>query len=42
MKLKLGKMKSQDMAIWFKISYNTYKNNIPNYLAKLEDYCDFE
>ena len=42
MKLKLGKMKSQEMAIWFKISYNTYKNNIPGYLAKLEDYCDFE
>lgn len=42
MKLKLGKMKSQEMAVWFNIKYNTYKNNISNYLAKLDDYCDFE
>lgn len=42
MKLRLGKIKSQEMATWFAVKYNTYKNNIPGYLAKLEDYCDFE
>lgn len=42
MKLKLGKMTSKEMAIWFNLSYNTYKNKIAYYLEKLEDYCEFE
>lgn len=42
MKLKLGKMTSKEVAQWFGISYNTYTHKIPQYLEKLEDYCDFE
>lgn len=42
MKLRLNKMTSKEMAMWFGISYNTYKNKIASYLEKLEDYCEFE
>lgn len=42
MKLKLGKMTSKEMAAWFNLSYNTYKNKIAYYLEKLDDYCEFE
>lgn len=42
MKLKLGKMKSQEVAAWLGISYNTYRNNIDKNLSKLEPFCEFE
>lgn len=41
-KLKLGKMKSKELAEWFNISYNSYTHNIDGYLEKLKDYADFE
>lgn len=42
MKLRLGKMTSREMAEWFGISYNSYKNHIPKYLLLLYTYCDYE
>lgn len=45
MELKLGKMTGQEIAEWFKISYNTYKKSAKNrqkYLERLKDYCSFE
>ena len=42
MKLKLGKMKSKELAEWFGVSYATYTHHIPNYLNKLKPYCQFE
>lgn len=40
--LKLGKMTSRELAQWFNISYNTYKNKINKYLEVLENYCEFD
>lgn len=42
MELKIGKNSSKELAQWFNVSYNTYKNNISKYLSILEDYCKFE
>jgi hypothetical protein len=42
MDLKLGKMTSKEIAAWMGLSYNTYRNNINNYLERLEVYADFE
>lgn len=42
MELRKGKMKSRELAQWFKVSYNTYKNKIPRYLDQLSYYCEFE
>lgn len=35
-------MSSRELANWFSLSYNTYKNNIAKYLIRLEDYCEYE
>lgn len=40
--LKLGKMSSKELAAWFGMTYNSYKNQIPKRLKMLEDYCAFE
>lgn len=40
--LKEGKMTSRELAEWFGVTYNTYKNDIPRKLKILEDYCSFE
>lgn len=43
MKLKLGKMTSQEIAEWMGVSYKgTYHKNPKKYLKRLEDYCNFE
>lgn len=41
MELKLGKMNGRELATWFGVTYNTYKNSISRYLKKLEPYCEF-
>lgn len=40
--LKLGKMTSRELADWMNVSYYSYRNAIPKYLKRLEDYADFE
>lgn len=42
MELQLGKMTSRQLAAWFGLSYNTYKNDIPKYLEILDWYCTFD
>ena len=42
MKLRLGKMTSRELAMWFNRSYNAYKHNIDKYLDQLGYYCEFE
>lgn len=42
MKLRLGKMTSRELANWFNISYNSYKNHIAKFLDQLDVYCEFE
>lgn len=40
--LRIGKMTSKELAAWFGITYNSYKNQISKRLKMLEDYCTFE
>ena len=40
--LHTGKMTSKELAAWFGLTYNSYKNQIPKRLKMLEDYCAFE
>ena len=42
LQLKIGKMSSRELADWFCVSYNSYKNDIPKYLDLLESYCKYE
>lgn len=42
MELQIGKMTSRQLATWFGLSYNTYKNDISKYLDILNWYCTFE
>ena len=35
MKLKTGLMTSQELSVWFGVSYITYKHNVKKYLSKL-------
>lgn len=42
MKLKIGKMSSQQVAEWLGISYGSYKKNIDKYLKKVDMYANFE
>lgn len=41
MKLKTGLMTSQELSVWFGVSYTTYKHNVKKYLSKLEPYASF-
>lgn len=42
MELKIGKMSSRDLATWFDISYNTYRNAKAKYLEKLKPFARFQ
>lgn len=42
MKLRTGVMKSQQLAQWFGVSYNTYRKDTKNRLEILKKYCKFE
>jgi hypothetical protein len=42
MKLKLGKMTSTELALWFNISKKSFTNNASRYLDKLNDFARFE
>lgn len=41
MKLKLGKMTSKELAMWFGVKSTTYSHNIVNFLEKLKPYAQF-
>ena len=42
MKLKLGFMKSQELAQWFNISYSNYRKNAVKKLKLLSNYCEYK
>ena len=42
MKLRLGKMKSKEIAEWFRITPSTFFNNKAKRLEELQAYCKFE
>ena len=41
-KLKIGLMKSQELAEWFNISYSTFRKSKKQKLEELKTYCDYE
>lgn len=41
-KLKLGKMTTQELATWFGVAYSTFRKSSAERYEKLEDYCEFE
>lgn len=40
-KLRIGKMKSSEIAQWMGVNYNTYRNQKQKKLKQLERFCDF-
>lgn len=42
MRLKIGKMKTAELAEWFNVSYGTFRNNSQKYWNTLLDYCNYE
>jgi hypothetical protein len=40
--LKIGKMRTEDLANWFNIKYGTFRKNPNKYLDILKSYCDYE
>lgn len=42
MQLHLGRMKGAELAEWFGIGLKSYQNARKAYLAKLEDFCEFQ
>lgn len=42
MKLEVGKMATKQLALWFGISYGTFRNNSNKYLEELNYFCDYE
>lgn len=42
LKLRLGKMKTQEVAEWMGLKYSTFRNNKAKHLQRLKDFCEFE